>query len=78
MPRQPLNDTEYLHALQDYYAAQQVFPSYAAIGKLLGLKSTSSVAAMIERLVDSGYLEMKDRRLRPGARFFEQIGRAHV
>ena len=27
---------------------------------------------MIERLVDSGYLEMKDRRLRPGARFFER------
>jgi len=49
-----------------------VFPSYAAIGRIVGLKSTSSVSAFLERLMADGYLEAKDRRLRPGARFFER------
>ncbi len=72
MPRQPLADTAYLAKLQDYYAAHQVFPSYAAIGALIGLKSTSSVAGFLDRLKSEGYLESKDRRLRPGQRFFER------
>jgi repressor LexA len=61
-----------LSKLQDYYARHQVFPSYLAIGKIVGLKSTSSVSALLSRLKDEGYLEAKDRRLRPGARFFER------
>lgn len=72
MPRQPLFDPHYLQKLQDYYALHQVFPSYAAIGRIVGLKSTSSVFSFLARLRGEGYLEMKDRRLRAGARFFER------
>jgi repressor LexA len=72
MPRQPVFDTEYLLKLQDYYARHQVFPSYAAIAKIVGLNSTSSVSALLDRLKAEGYLEAKDRRLRPGPRFFER------
>lgn len=68
----PSSDDDYLHKLQDYYARHAVFPSYAAIGRIVGLKSTSSVSALVTRLKDAGYLEAKDRRLRPGARFFER------
>src|SRR3954468_7807037 len=72
MPRLPVSDDEYLHKLQDYYARHQIFPSYAAIGRIVGLKSTSSVAAFLARLKDDGYIDVKDRRLRPCARFFER------
>jgi repressor LexA len=72
MPKQPIFDADYLHKLQDYYAYHQVFPSYAAIGKIVGLKSTSSVAAFLERLKSEGYMETQERRLRPGPRFFER------
>jgi hypothetical protein len=37
MPRLPLSDHDYLAKLQDYYARHQVFPSYAAIGRIVGL-----------------------------------------
>ncbi|MDB5812355.1 MAG: LexA repressor [Betaproteobacteria bacterium] len=72
MPKLPLMDADYLHKLQDHYAHHQVFPSYLAIGRIVGLKSTSSVSALIDRLKVEGYLETVDRRLRPGARFFER------
>ena len=72
MARQPSSDAEYLAKLQDYYAKHQVFPSYSNIGKLVGLKSTSSVSAFLDRLKNEGYIEAKDRRLRPGKRFFER------
>ena len=72
MSRLPLSDDEYLSKLQDYYARHQVFPSYAAIGRIVGLKSTSSVFAFVARLKTGGYLEAQERRLRPGARFFER------
>ncbi len=72
MSRLPISDDVYLHKLQDYYARHQVFPSYLAIAKIVGLKSTSSVSAFITRLKADGYLEAKDRRLRPGARFFDR------
>jgi repressor LexA len=70
--RQPRSDPGYLGKLQDYYVQHQVFPSYAAIGRIVGLKSTSSVSALLDRLKAEGYIESKDRRLRPGARFFER------
>ena len=70
--RQPVSDAEYLGELQDYYARHRLFPSYAAIGRLIGLKSTSSVSAFLGRLRAEGYIDMKDRRLRPGPRFFER------
>jgi len=72
MPRRAISDAAYLEKLQDYYAQNQVLPSYAAIGKLIGLKSTSSVSAFLDRLKAEGYVETTARRLRPGQRFFER------
>ncbi len=65
------NDRSYLALLQDYYSQHRALPSYASIGHLLGLKSKSSVAAMVARLKLAGYLESTpDRRLAPTGRFF--------
>jgi len=65
------NDRSYLATLQDYYARHRVLPSYSSIGSLLGLKSKSSVAALVARLKLAGYLESTpDRRLAPTRRFF--------
>jgi SOS regulatory protein LexA len=67
------NDRSYLALLQDYYAQHRALPSFAFIGSLLGLKSKSSVAAMVARLKLAGYLESTpDRRLAPTRRFFER------
>ena len=65
------NDRSYLATLQDYYARHRALPSYASIGALLGLKSKSSVAALVARLKLAGFLESTpDRRLAPTKRFF--------
>lgn len=72
MSRPAVSDADYLQKLQDYYARNQVLPSYAAIGRLIGLKSTSSVSAFLSRLKAAGYVETTARRLRPSARFFER------
>ncbi len=65
------NDRSYLATLQDYYARHRALPSYASIGSLLGLRSKSSVAALVARLKLAGYLESTpDRRLAPTSRFF--------
>src|SRR5204863_10214919 len=65
------NVRSYLAALQDYYARHRVLPSYASIGSLLGLRSKSSVAALVARMKLAGYLESTpDRRLAPTRRFF--------
>lgn len=67
------NDGQYLAKLQDYYARHRVLPSYAGIGALVGLRSKASVAGMVLRLKNEGFLESTpDRRLKPGARFFER------
>jgi len=65
------NDRSYLAILQDYYARHRALPSYASIGSLLGLRSKSSVAALVARLKLAGFLESTpDRRLAPTSRFF--------
>ena len=65
------NDRSYLQALQDYYARHRALPSYASIGSLLGLRSKSSVAALVARFKLAGFLESTpDRRLAPTRRFF--------
>jgi repressor LexA len=67
------NDRSYLGLLQDYYAEHRAFPSYSSIGKLLGLKSKSSVAAMVARLRLAGFIDATpDRRLAPTKRFFDR------
>ncbi|MFZ2541582.1 MAG: S24 family peptidase [Gallionella sp.] len=66
-------DSEYLGKLQDYYAQHRVLPSFTAVAKLVGLKSTSAVAAMVNRMKVAGLLDQgEDRRLQPGKRFFER------
>lgn len=68
-----MRDETYLLKLQDYYAAKRTLPSFAHIAGLLGLKSSSSVAALAKRLGDQGYLEAGPTgRLAPGKRFFER------
>src|SRR5205809_3802658 len=65
------NDRSYLASLQDYYARHRALPSYASIGGLLGLRSKSSVAALVARLKLAGFLDSTpDRRLAPTGRFF--------
>jgi SOS regulatory protein LexA len=65
------NDRSYLGTLQDYYARHRALPSYASIGGLLGLRSKSSVAALVARMKLAGFLESTpDRRLAPTRRFF--------
>ncbi len=67
------NDRSYLALLQDYYSQHRALPSYSSIGQLLGLKSKSSVAAMVARLKLAGYLDTTpDRRLAPTKKFFER------
>jgi len=67
------NDRSYLTSLQDYYAQHSALPSYSSIGQLLGLRSKSSVAALVARLKLAGYLDTTpDRRLAPTRRFFER------
>jgi SOS regulatory protein LexA len=67
------NDRSYLASLQDYYAQHRAFPSYSSIGGLLGLRSKSSVAALVARLKLGGFIETTpDRRLAPTRRFFER------
>ncbi len=67
------NDRSYLGLLQDYYAEHRAFPSYSSIGKLLGLKSKSSVAALVARLRLAGFIDATpDKRLAPTKRFFDR------
>ncbi len=67
------DDGQYLARLQDYYARHQVLPSYARIGALVGLNSKASVAGMVARLKENGFLKSTpDKRLKPGPRFFER------
>jgi SOS regulatory protein LexA len=67
------NDRSYLASLQDYYSTHRALPSYASIGQLLGLKSKSSVAAMVARLKLAGFIDSTpDKRLAPTKRFFER------
>src|SRR6202158_4367454 len=67
------NDRSYLAALQDYYAAHRALPSYSSIGALLGLRSKSSVAALVARLKLAGFVESTpDRRLAPTRNFFQR------
>src|SRR3990172_1927188 len=66
-------DGQYLAKLQDYYARHRVLPSYAAIGKLVGMTSKASVASMVLRLKGEGFLESTPgKRLKPGRRFFDR------
>src|SRR3569832_1196167 len=67
------NDAHYLSKLQDYYAAHGVVPPYSTLMQVMGFRSKSPVAALVNRLKIAGFLESTpDTRLRPGRRFFER------
>lgn len=67
-------DDQYLAKLQDYYAENGVVPSFAVIASLVGLKSTSAVSVLVDRLKASGHLaSTPEKRLIPGTRFFERV-----
>lgn len=67
------DDRQYLETLQNYYVRHRVLPSYAAIGRLVGLRSKASVAELVGRLKDLGFLaSTADRRLKPGPHFFDR------
>jgi SOS regulatory protein LexA len=67
------SDGQYVARLQDYYAKHRVLPSYASIGKLVGLSSKASVAGLVQRLKADGLVESTpERRLKPGPRFFDR------
>lgn len=67
------SDGQYLEALRTYYARHRALPSYARIGRLVGLSSKASVSQMVGRLKAEHFLDSApDRRLTPGRRFFER------
>ena len=66
-------DQEHLDRLRDYYAEHRVLPSFAVVAQRVGLKTTSAVSSMVDRMKVAGYLKSgPDRRLAPGPRFFER------
>ena len=72
-------DSQYVAALRTYYGKHNTLPSYAAIGRLVGLSSKGSVAEMVGRLKAAHFLDSDpDRRLRPGRRFYERELAEHV
>jgi SOS-response transcriptional repressor LexA len=70
-PRSSL--TEYIGALQDYFAEHQVVPSITELSSLWQIAGRSWTHRLVQRMKEAGYLEeTPGRRLRPGPRFFER------
>lgn len=63
-------DDKHLAALRSYWKRHQAFPSMAKLCEVVGLASTSSVFALVGRLVDAGFLERTEGRIAPSRRFF--------
>lgn len=63
-------DDKHLAALRTYWKRHQAFPSMAKLCEVVGLASTSSVFALVGRLVDAGFLERVEGRIAPTKRFF--------
>ena len=71
--KKPLNDTEHLATLQNYYAENRVLPSYARLMGLLGFASKSAIKKVLERLEAAGLLQRsEDGDWAPTERFFER------
>ncbi|WP_028312883.1 transcriptional repressor LexA [Derxia gummosa] len=65
-----MRDEQHLAALRAYWKAHQAFPAMAKLCEVVGLSSSSSVFALIGRLVEAGYLERVEGRIAPTKRFF--------
>lgn len=65
-----MQDEQYLARLRSHWKRQASFPPIAKLTEVVGLSSTSSVHAMLERLCVAGYLTKADGRIAPTKRFF--------
>lgn len=63
-------DDKHLAKLRTHWKRCAAFPSMAKLCETLGLASTSSVFALVGRLVDAGYLERVEGRIAPTKKFF--------
>ena len=64
------HDEKYLAKLRTHWKRHAAFPSMAKLCDTVGLSSTSSVFALVGRLVDAGYLERVEGRIAPTRKFF--------
>lgn len=65
-----MTDDKHLAKLRTHWKRHAAFPSMAKLCETLGLASTSSVFALVGRLVDAGYLERVEGRIAPTKKFF--------
>lgn len=65
-------DDKHLAKLRTHWKRHAAFPSMAKLCETLGLASTSSVFALVGRLVDAGYLERVEGRIAPTKKFFSR------
>jgi repressor LexA len=65
-----MNDLSHLRALQRYYKQHRGFPSMAKLCDVVGMSSSASVFALVNRLAEGGYLQRLDGRVVPAKRFF--------
>lgn len=65
-----MSDAQHLAALRSYYKANGTFPSMGRLCNVVGLSSTSSVFALVGRLVEEGLLHRVEGRIAPTRRFF--------
>lgn len=63
-------DTKYLALLRAYWKRHAAFPAMGKLCDVVGLSSSSSVFALVGRLVDAGYLERVEGRIAPTRKFF--------
>lgn len=64
------HDEKHLAKLRTHWKRHAAFPSMAKLCDTVGLSSTSSVFALVGRLVDAGVLERVDGRIAPTRKFF--------
>src|SRR5258708_30799243 len=60
----------HLASLRAYWKEHRTFPGVAAMGGALGLTGSKSVAALVKRLVSTGFLKYDDGQIVPTRRFF--------
>jgi len=65
-----MQDETYLGRLRTYWKRHNAFPPMVKLCEVVGLSSTSSVFALVGRLVDAGYLERTEGRIAPTKKFF--------
>ncbi|OWW18185.1 LexA family protein [Noviherbaspirillum denitrificans] len=65
-----MQDEKHLAALRTYWKRNQAFPAMAKLCEVAGLSSTSSVFALVGRLVDAGYLDRVEGRIATTKKFF--------